>query len=680
MSMKAPSNPGSLLAAIAAMMQTQPRNEKEASLDGYIKVSLFCGGRGSASLIQELTNSQKVHLSLLVNGYDDGLSAGELRDLVPNMLGPSDFRKNLSRLLDLHSNEQYALQQLLEYRFPKDFSAANIAAFEEYVENPDGQHFVPAPLDTMFGELQINARKAVLKRIKRFLSYKREHEQSLSYSDCSLGNLVFAGAYLESDNFNTSVRNLASDFGSFSELINVTKGENRILVALKSDGELLARESEIVGTQSKTPIAKLFLLEKGLDNNDKKALAEMNFEEKNEFLSARNCPVSISSDADLTLRNSDVIIFGPGTQHSSLLPSYFTKGLAEAIAESAAATKVFVANLDEDADIQGLTVSDLVDKALDLLGDPDGSKGLINYVICDSEGASRKAGILPGKATGEIYKGAKIITGRFESSSKPGTHNGYTVVRKVLELFELEKNKSTSMSSLEIYIDLRNRSQALEAVLQEFSDLPWTEQFSSVQLRVNRLPEKDAKLPPYASIKRSDYKGSFTEVDALLNWLAQSNSEYLVTLTGDGQYRLADILIGVQVLKLGSFGVLYGSRNQSRRQFNSSLDSAYEHWLLRSIGWCGAFIFSAFFSLMSRHIFSDPFTGFRIYRRSRFDEKFIESLRKRGYVPPSTVTRLMLKHRIEIAEIPVKYRTFRGFTRPGWRIWRGLRNLLGIIY
>lgn len=678
--MKAPTNPGSLLAAIAAMMQTQPRNGKDGNTDGYIKVSLFCGGRGSASLIQEFTNSQKVHLSLLVNGYDDGLSTGELRDLVPNMLGPSDFRKNLSRLLDLHSNEQYALQQLLEFRFPKDFSAADIRAFEEYVENSDAQHKLPAPLDTLFGELQISARKAVLKRIKRFLSFKREHEQSLNYSDCSLGNLVFAGAYLESDNFNTSVRNLASDFGSFSELINVTKGENRILVALKTDGELLARESEIVGAQSRTPIAKLFLLNRGLDENDKKTLADMSFDQKVEFLSARNCDVTISPDADLTLRNSDVIIFGPGTQHSSLLPSYFTKGLADAIEANTSATKIFVANLDEDADIQGLTVSDLIDKALDLMGDPDGTKGLINYVLCDGAGASRQAGILPGKASGEIYKGAKIITGSFESTTKPGTHNGYTVVRKVLELHELDKTKSSNLSSLEIYIDLRNRSQALEAVLQEFSDLPWTEQFNTVQLRVNRLPEKDAKLPSYASITRSDFKGSFTEVDSLLNWLANSDSEYLVTLTGDGQYRLADILIGVQVLKLGSFGVLYGSRNQSRQQFNSSLDSAYEHWLLRSIGWCGAFIFSAFFSLMSRHIFSDPFTGFRIYRRSKFDDKFIQALRKRGYVPPSTVTRLMLKHRIEIAEIPVKYRTFRGFTRPGWRIWRGLRNLLGIIY
>ena len=680
MSMKAASNPGSLLASIAAMMQTHYRSSKDESASGTIRVSLFCGGRGSASLIQELTHSPHVHLSLIVNGYDDGLSTGELRDLVPNMLGPSDFRKNLSRLLDLHSNEQYTLQQLLEYRFPKEFSQVDIRAFEEYVDNPDDQRWLPAPMDTMFGELQPSVRKAVLKRIKRFLIYKREHEQSLNYSDCSLGNLVFAGAYLESDNFNASVSKLATEFGSFSELINVTRGENRTLVALKTDGELLARESEVVGPQSRTAISKIFLLEKALDEESKKALAGMNFEEKLAYLNERDSEVTISPDADLALRNSDIIIYGPGTQFSSLLPSYRTKGLAEAIQASTGTTRIFIANLDEDQDIQGLTVSDLVDKALELMGDPDGTKGLITHVICDNKGAGRKAGIQAGAASGESYKSTKVVSGAFESSTKPGTHNGYSVVRQVLDLYEKDRSKSTDLSSLEIYIDLRNRSQALEQVLQEFGDLPWTEQFERIQLRVNRLPEKEAKLPPYASISRSDYKGSFTEVDSLLNWLAHSDSEYLVTLTGDGQYRLADILIGVQVLKLGSFGALYGSRTQSRRQFNSSLDSAYEHWLLRSLGWCGAFIFSALFSLVCRHIFSDPFTGFRIYRRSKFDEKFTEALRKRGYVPPSTVTRLMLKNRVEIAEIPVKYRTFRGFTRPGWRIWRGLRNLLGVIY
>ena len=60
-----------------------------------MKISLFCGGRGSSALIRELLTWPQVELSLLVNAYDDGLSTGEIRDLFPGLLGPSDFRKNI---------------------------------------------------------------------------------------------------------------------------------------------------------------------------------------------------------------------------------------------------------------------------------------------------------------------------------------------------------------------------------------------------------------------------------------------------------------------------------------------------------------------------------------------------------------------------------------------------------
>ena len=68
---------------------------------GMIKVVLFCGGRGSASIIRSLIQLPSVDLSLLINAYDDGLSTGDLRAFIPGMLGPSDFRKNLSYLIDL---------------------------------------------------------------------------------------------------------------------------------------------------------------------------------------------------------------------------------------------------------------------------------------------------------------------------------------------------------------------------------------------------------------------------------------------------------------------------------------------------------------------------------------------------------------------------------------------------
>ncbi|HKB96466.1 MAG TPA: 2-phospho-L-lactate transferase CofD family protein, partial [Rhizomicrobium sp.] len=82
------------------------------------RIVLFCGGRGSATIIRALLRRDDVELTLLVNAYDDGLSTGSLRNFIPGMLGPSDFRKNLSYLFGNYSQSQYALKSLMEYRLP----------------------------------------------------------------------------------------------------------------------------------------------------------------------------------------------------------------------------------------------------------------------------------------------------------------------------------------------------------------------------------------------------------------------------------------------------------------------------------------------------------------------------------------------------------------------------------
>ena len=91
-----------------------------------IEISLFCGGRGSANLIKELVKNSNIKLNLIINGYDNGLSTGVLRKFIPGMLGPSDFRKNLSHLLEIHSPNQHLVIELLEYRFPKSMKNEQI--------------------------------------------------------------------------------------------------------------------------------------------------------------------------------------------------------------------------------------------------------------------------------------------------------------------------------------------------------------------------------------------------------------------------------------------------------------------------------------------------------------------------------------------------------------------------
>lgn len=417
--------------------------KKAADFSQPTKVALFCGGRGCASLIRELVRTPYLQISLIVNGYDDGLSTGHLRDLTPNMLGPSDFRKNLSRMIDLYSSEQYALQRLLEMRFPESYSSVDIKAFEDYVANPRSSNRIPPPLDGVMNELDAEIRKLVIEHLQILFEYQHENKQSLNYKDCSLGNLVFAGAYLKANsNFNASVDNLTSMFHAPVQLINATKGENRILAAIKADGTILYRESDIVGKQSAEPIEEFFLLNNPLSSDQKNELVNSSKAEKLKLLRFLEAPVSISPEADAAIREADIIIYGPGTQFSSLLPSYKTVGMKEAIELSQAKLKVFICNIAEDNDIQGITCSQLVDKALAVIGDGDNSRKSITHIFCHDGGNARTARSLAlGQADQAEYAHAPVIKDVFESQGSPGTHSGHAVVRRIVDLYDRASKK-----------------------------------------------------------------------------------------------------------------------------------------------------------------------------------------------------------------------------------------------
>src|ERR1700685_3189371 len=141
--------------------------------NGNLRVSMFCGGRGSTTITRELLRWPNVQLNLLVNAYDDGLSTGELRDFIPEMLGPSDFRKNLSHLLDLYSNQQHALQLVLEYRLPLDFSDKDLANLEAYIGDPRSSSDLTPELRVLFSQLDPDLHKKLLDYPKRFFLYYR---------------------------------------------------------------------------------------------------------------------------------------------------------------------------------------------------------------------------------------------------------------------------------------------------------------------------------------------------------------------------------------------------------------------------------------------------------------------------------------------------------------------------
>jgi hypothetical protein len=201
-----------------------------------------------------------------------------------------------------------------------------------------------------------------------------------------------------------------------------------------------------------------------------------------------------------------------------------------------------------------------------------------------------------------------------------------------------------------------------------------------VKLVLNHMDgPKNLKLPKHMQVEATENSSLFSEIDALLKWLRHSDSQYLLTVAGDGEYRLRDAWLGIEALKASVFGAVHGSRTQSRAQFQSSLKSAYgESRTLFALSWIGGFVFSLLVGLVCKTIFSDPLTGFRIYQRSRLPKDFVDSLERDRPRSAVEITKRLVEAGVEIAEVPVSYRTFAGFTKPKWRLGRALKNLAGL--
>ena len=94
-----------------------------------INICLFSGGSGNQAFVQLLKNIPEIELNIIVNGYDDGKSTKELRKFGKEILGPSDFRKNLSHLMNINTRSELIMSKIMNFRFPKKISKANFVSF-----------------------------------------------------------------------------------------------------------------------------------------------------------------------------------------------------------------------------------------------------------------------------------------------------------------------------------------------------------------------------------------------------------------------------------------------------------------------------------------------------------------------------------------------------------------------
>lgn len=398
-----------------------------------IKVVSFNGGRGAKNLIPTLLKKEGVDLSCIVNAYDDGKSTGELRNFF-SMLGPSDIRKVQEAMVPLDHPDYESILKAYDFRYPVGSTKEDV--FNDINNFINGRNTV-ASIEFTDKNL-IDSLRVVLQKFTEGVELIEKAEQKqLNFSDCSLTNIIYAGCFLYfGGNFEDSTFFIDKLF-KLKGTVLPTNNEDKKLVAIREDGTILYSEAEIVELRSNSRIKKIYLLDR---YPARESLEKMSIDEVENYFELMSRQVAANPKAIDAIREADIIIYSAGTQHSSLYPSYMTKGITDAIVGNKSAVKVLITNIGEDYETPSYTATDYVAGTLRYLKMGSHSavenKDLITHAFVNQKFSKNLENYVKfDKAELDDF-GFNIVLDDFDSESAPGKHNGEMVAKMVLELYE----------------------------------------------------------------------------------------------------------------------------------------------------------------------------------------------------------------------------------------------------
>ncbi len=120
------------------------------------------------------------------------------------------------------------------------------------------------------------------------------------------------------------------------------------------------------------------------------------------------------------IANAQLVLIGPGSLYTSIMPNLLIRGIASAIRESGA-VKMYVSNLaTEPGETDGYTVSDHVDALRDHT-----FQAIADYVIADEQSPIGERGI----------SGARLVTGNLTDADHPSRHDSAKLAEVIMDVY-----------------------------------------------------------------------------------------------------------------------------------------------------------------------------------------------------------------------------------------------------
>ncbi len=638
------------------MTPTAPRRP-DAADQPRIHVVVFAGGRGSGALARWLAADRRVSLTLVVNGYDDGASTGRVRRFLGSCLGPSDFRKNASVLARAYASCPEPLVSFLDLRLPMECPAELAVDALRAWSDPAGAATPPpvhASIAALAADIDPHLRGTVGLRLDAFLDAWRSSGRPFDFSDCAIGNLVFAGCVrTHGGRFNAALADYCSLLGLPRGLIrNVSDGTNAHLVAVATDGTFLPTEEAIVDMTRRTQVAEVFLLPRPLNPTETREFAALDAAGRTAYLDARSLVVPVNPELQPVLARAHLIVYGPGTQHSSLFPSYLTQGLSRLIASNLTALKLLVTNIHTDAEITGRTATSIVERAVYYLQEkgtvPVPTPAVITHYLINDPGVGEPDRVPPGRL--DALDDPRLIRVAYYEEGVSGRHDADKVLDPFLRAF-LAKDRRPRVAVVLHDVDSANKlcQTLLEIVRSGLADLR-----AEVVVFHNgpaALTAGFAAALPFA-VHHLSVPGLGLD-QQLAARLEEWRPDHVVLFESSGMYRGEDVLALVWPLLHGSSDAVWGSRRLSVRDIDESYRLRYRHNPIRgAVSYAGSYLLSFAYALLFGRYITDTLSGARAMRYDAFRRERVQIVKAESNHRLLTA---ILKARANIHEVPVRF-------------------------
>ena len=570
-----------------------------------MKIVVFSGGRGCTNIIKALISQTDLDLTIVVNAYDNGKSTGRIRSYIPGLLGPSDIRKNVSLLLECFNSPQ--LGNFLEYRLASNLQRLPMLQFLE-LSNPND-----------FVSLSFKQYKSIELALSFFDKYQLNCDDMFDTFDCAIGNVILASLFLQYKNdFNSAITKYQEIFlpksvikSQQARILNVTDGENLYLIARATSGEIFLNEAEIVVNENKEIIREIALVS--------------DFEKNSLELAFDNVRKPNPNQAVLQiLKDMDLLIYGPGTQASSLLPSYLTSRVLDEIGKNLTAKKIFISNLIPDYDDPVSNVISRLETFFrlgNLIMPELKRKDLVTNVFSELNLSEIPKDLLESNFPGITFQTDDWLV----ESNK---HLGSAIVRQIAKSSDRSFRYKPGLISIIVYGD---------------SSIGNADNFASVIESLKSNIELDFELIMILSnvekdlIKVKDVAEANNEVNNKIKFMGsiqesmlKSRGDVIAFINSMQLYNLSDLAVGIHLLVNNERShFLLGSRNLRIFDLKKQIRSAYPTQPFRGfISYWGSLIISVSFLIRFRRFITDPLSGIKIFKKLDINEAVLEIIAK----------------------------------------------------